>query len=111
MITTKLYRRLKKQEKLSPTQASQVAVYEFLQEQPEKAVVSIKRNVCAPGIVDNKVTVTTDWGQVIGYGKIGNFYKNGSLMGYTLVFTAINNIKYKGIYYSSSGYARVRKVK
>lgn len=91
---------------------SQVQTYEFLQNAPETYFVYVRRNVIGPGLVDRKVEVTTWAGQILGYGRLGHRYKCGLSQRYPIWFTAINGVKYRGIYYVSAGdYARVRKVK
>jgi len=91
---------------------SQVEVYEFVHQQPEKYFAYVKRNLVAPGVVDNKVSVTTWTGQILGYGYLGSRYFCGRSARYPIRFTAINGVKYSGTYFVSSGdYCRVKKVK
>lgn len=102
--------------RVSNDERSQVEVYEFVQQRPDKYFVYVARNKCAPGVVDNKVTLTTWTGQVLGYGFLGRRYETGAglrrSVRYPVRFTAINGDKYKGIYYASAGdYARVHRVK
>lgn len=100
-----------------PTNAerSQVEVYEFVTNPPDRYFCYVKRNIAAPGVVDNKVTLTTWTGQILGYGYLGKCYFTGvrpfQSKRYTLKFTGINEVKYKGVYYASSGdYCRIRKI-
>ena len=94
---------------------SQVEVYEFVTNPPDRYFCYVKRNIAAPGVVDNKVTLTTWTGQILGYGYLGKCYFTGvrpfQSKRYTLKFTGINEVKYKGVYYASSGdYCRIRKI-
>jgi len=98
--------------RVSNAERSQVEVYEFVNQQPDKYFCYVQRNKCAPGLVDNKVTVTTWTGQVLGYGYLGVPYKCGNSRRYPIRFRAINGVRYSGTYYASAGtYARVYKAK
>lgn len=97
----------------SNAEISQVEVYEFVNTPPVRYFAYIKRNVAAPGICDNKVTVTTWTGQILGYGYLGKCYFTGKRPSkrYTVQFTGINKVKYRGTYYASAGdYARFKKI-
>ena len=97
---------------VSNAERSSVEVYEFIHNPPEKYLVYIRRNVIKPGLVDSRIEATTWTGQVLGYGKLGKFYRCGRSRRYSVVFQGINGHSYKGTFYASSGdYARVHKVK
>lgn len=114
MITRARYLQIKRKanrgEPISNAQLSQLEVYEFVHNPPNKCVVYVRRNIVSAGVVDRKVTVITIGGQILGYGKLGQMYRNRGALCYPLWFTGINEVDYRGILYHSSGnYARVRR--
>jgi hypothetical protein len=99
----------------SNEERSQVEVYEFCRNRPDKYFIYVQRNKCAPGVYDNKFTATTWTGQALGYGFLGRRYTTGAglrvSVRYPVRFTAITGDQYHGTYYASAGdYARVKKV-
>jgi hypothetical protein len=112
MISQTKYKQLRaKGDRVTKREMSQMEVYDFVQDAPKKYLVFVKRNLVSAGVVDNGVIVTTYTGQILGYGRLGKHYFNRNSRRYTITFTAINGVKYKGTYYASSGnYAKVRRV-
>jgi hypothetical protein len=103
-------------EKVSNDERSQVETYEFVHNQPDKYTCYVKREMAGAGVFSTKVTLTTWTGQTLGYGSLGKMFWCGKGIHknkrYQIRFTAINGVKYKGIYYAGSGdYCHVTKVR
>ncbi len=102
-------------ERVTNDERSSVEAYEFYHNPPDKYFLYVARKICSPGVVSYEVNVTTWTGQILGHGRLGHMYFCGrppyQSKRYTIVFEAINGIKYKGTYFASAGdFCRVKRV-
>lgn len=102
--------------RVSDAERSQVEVYEFCANPPDRYLVYVRRIAVAPGVVGKDIEATTWTGQLLGKGRLGIPYKCGKGLGvsrrYPISFKGINGRVYRGTFFASSGdYARVHWVK
>lgn len=95
---------------LKTQERKDMEVYEFVQNCPDKYVVYVSREVIPGAIATRKVTVTTADGAILGWGFLRVPYRNNGHLRYPLEFTAINGVRYKGLFYNNRNYANVRRV-
>lgn len=100
---------------VSNVERSQIEVYEFCKNPPQKYFCYVKREIVTPGVLGRSFTATTWTGQILGHGSLHKRFVCGKGLGisvrWTMHFKGINGHNYRGTYYQSAGdYCRVHRI-